>query len=40
MVCLEDSSLCYIINTRSSLGLLSDTLLLPCLMEILQLYVF
>ena len=30
---------CYTINTGSSLGFLSDALLLPCVMEILQLWI-
>ena len=33
------SGFCYTINTGSSLGLLSDILLLPCVMEILQLWI-
>jgi hypothetical protein len=35
---LEASGFCYTINTGSSPGLLSDILLLPCVMESLQLW--
>ena len=37
---LETSDFCYTINTGSSLGLLSDILLLPYVMEILSLWFF
>ena len=37
LVQFEVSGFCYTINTGSLLGLLSDILLLPCVMEILQL---
>ena len=39
LVWFEASGFCYTINTGSSLGLLSDILLLPCVMEILQLWI-
>ena len=38
LVCFQASSSCSIINTECSQGLLSDILLLPCVMEILQLW--
>ena len=38
LVWFEASGFCYTINTGSSLGLLLDTLLSPCVMEILQLW--
>jgi hypothetical protein len=37
LVWFKASGFCYTINTGSSLGLLCDILLLPCVMEILQL---
>jgi hypothetical protein len=36
LVWLKASGFCYSIHTETSLGLLSDILLLPCVMEILQ----
>jgi hypothetical protein len=39
LVWFEASGFCYIIDTESSPGLLSDILSLPCVMEILQLWI-
>jgi hypothetical protein len=36
----KTSGFCYTINTGSLLGLLLDVLLLPCVMEILQLWIY
>jgi hypothetical protein len=40
LVWFKASGFCYTINIGSSLGLLLDILLLPCIMEILQLWIF
>jgi hypothetical protein len=39
LVCFKASGFCYTINTGSSPGLLSDILLLPCVMEFLKLWI-
>jgi hypothetical protein len=39
LVWYEASGFCYAINTGISWGLLSDILLLPCVMEVLQLWI-
>jgi hypothetical protein len=39
LVWFEASGFCYTINPGSSLGLFSDILLLPCVMEILEVWI-
>ena len=40
LVWFQASGFCYTTNTGSSQGLLSDTLLFPCVLEILQLWIY